>query len=49
MLATILLVFAFVFFVISAIFSEPGKRYTSVGLSAWSLAEIFMRSGLFGR
>jgi len=53
MIATILLVFAFVFFVLSCFFSPPpgGSRFNlmSIGLAAWVLAEIFLRSGLLGR
>lgn len=52
MLATILLVFAFVFFVLSSVYPPQqtiGARLVSVGLAAWVLSEIFLRSGLLGR
>jgi len=53
LLVTILLVFAFVFFVLSCFFpTQPaGSRnyLLSIGLAAWVLAEIFQRSGLLGR
>jgi len=55
MIVTILLVFAFVFFVLSCFFpaTQPpgGSRYNllSIGLAAWVLSEIFQRSGLLGR
>ena len=53
MIVTILLVFAFVFFVLSCFFpTQPaGSRnyLLSIGLAAWVLAEIFQRSGLLGR
>lgn len=52
MIATILLVFAFVFFVLASLYppQQPvGARLTNAGLAAWVLAEIFLRSGLLGR
>jgi len=55
MLVTILLVFAFVFFVIGTFSGgTPGPWYgrfnlISAGLAAWVLSEIFTRSGVLGR
>ena len=53
MIPTILLVFAFVLFVLGSFYPPPtgGSRFNliSIGLAAWVLAEIFSRSGLLGR
>jgi cell division protein FtsW (lipid II flippase) len=52
MLITILLVFAFVLFFLAVISSavDPWyRRLIAAGLAAWSLAEIFVRSGVLGR
>jgi hypothetical protein len=58
MITTILLVFAFVFFVLGTFFSvppaQPGAWYgrfnvVSAGLACWVFAEILTRSGLLGR